>query len=45
MAEQPVLDLIPLRCARRIVVDADCEAGLVGQLLQLELPEAHTRTI
>src|SRR5258708_38687395 len=45
VAEQPVLDLVPLRCSRRIVVDADHEAGLVGQLLQFELPEAHPRAI
>src|SRR5258708_12767417 len=45
VAEQPVLDLVPLRCSRRIVVDADHEAGLVGQLLQFELPQAYTRTI
>ena len=45
VAEQPVLDLVPFRCAGRIVVDADHEPGLVGQLLQFELPEAHTRTI
>src|SRR5262252_1610274 len=45
VAEQPVLDLVLLRCAWRIVVDVDHEAGLVGQLLQFELPEPHTRTI
>src|SRR5215216_1437231 len=45
VAEQPVLDLVPLRCARRIVVDADREPGLIGKLLQLDLPEPHTRTI
>jgi hypothetical protein len=45
VAEQAVLDLVPFRCAGRIVVDADHETGLVGQLLQFELPEAHTGTI
>src|SRR5262249_59541375 len=45
VAEQPVLDLVPLRCAWRIVMDADHEAGLISQLLQFELPEPHTRTI
>src|ERR1700694_569721 len=45
VAEQPVLDLVPLRCARRIVVDADHESALIGQLLQFDFPEAHTRTI
>src|SRR5215472_18961367 len=39
VAEQPVLYFIPLRRARRIVVDVDHEAGLVGQLLQFDFPE------
>src|SRR5258708_38764102 len=45
VTEQPVLDLVPLRCAWWIVVDVDREPGLVGQLLQFELPEPHTRSI
>ena len=45
VAEQPVLDLVPLRRAGRIVVDTDDEPGLVGQLLQFDLPEPHSRTI
>ena len=45
VAEHPVLDLVPLRCAGRIVVDVDHEPGLVGQLLQFELPEPHPRPI
>src|SRR5450755_2747804 len=45
VAEQPVLNLVPFRCAGRIVVDADREPGLVGQLLQFELPNAPTRTV
>jgi len=45
VAEQPMRDLVPLRCCGRIVVDADHEPGLVRQLLQFELPETHTRTI
>jgi len=36
-AEQPVLDFVPLRCAGREVADADGQAGLVGQALQLGL--------
>ena len=32
VAEQPVLDLVPLRCAWRIVVDVDHEPGLIGEL-------------
>ena len=39
VAEQPVLDPIPLRGARRVVMDVDREAGLVGEVLQFELPE------
>src|SRR5215471_2289755 len=30
VTEQSVLDLVPLRCARRIVVDTDREPSLVG---------------
>jgi hypothetical protein len=30
--------------ARRIMVDADHEPALIGQPLQLDLPEPHTRT-
>src|SRR3974377_773533 len=42
VAEQPVLDLVPFRCAGRIVMDMDHEAGLVGEVLQFDLPEhAH----
>jgi hypothetical protein len=40
VAEQPVLDLVPLRCARRIVVEVDHETGLVGQLLQFDFSRA-----
>src|SRR5207302_5178007 len=45
VAEQAVLDLIPLRRARRIVMDVEYEAGLVGELLQLDLPQPDTRSI
>jgi hypothetical protein len=45
VAEQSVLDLVPLRYAWRIVVDADHEASVVGQLLQFALPEPHPRAI
>ena len=45
VAEHPVLDLVPLRCAGRIVVDVDHEPGLVGQLLQLELPQPDPHPI
>src|SRR5450830_913124 len=45
VAEQAVLDLIPLRRARRIVMDVEHEAGFVGELLQLDLPQPDTRSI
>src|SRR3990172_8976582 len=40
LAEQAVLDLVPLAGAGREVADPDREASLVGQALQLGLPEA-----
>ena len=45
VAEQAVLDLIPLRRAWRIVMDVEHEARLVGELLQLDLPQPDTRSI
>jgi hypothetical protein len=39
--EQPVLDLVPLAGARREVADRDGEPGLIGELLQLKLPQAQ----
>ena len=39
--EQAVLDLVPLRGAGREVADLDLQAGLVGELLQLDLPQPH----
>ena len=41
VAEQPVFDFVPLAGAGREVADADLKAGLVGELLQLELPQAR----
>ncbi len=38
-AEQAVLDFVPLAGAGREVADLDLQAGLVGELLQLDLPE------
>ena len=38
-AEQAVLDLVPLARAGREVADLDLKAGLVGQALQLGLPQ------
>src|SRR3954463_5695006 len=45
VAEQAVLDLVPLRGAGRIVADRDRQPGLVGKLLQLELPPFLNRPI
>ena len=41
VAEQPMLDLVPLRGAGRIVTDVDRQSGLVGKRLQLRF---HSRT-
>src|ERR1700730_17015384 len=43
--EQTVLDLIPLAGARGKVTDGDFDADLVGQMLQLALPQAQTGAI
>src|SRR3981189_1750073 len=40
--EQAVLDLVPLAGAGRQMVDGDLDAELVGQCLQLALPQPHT---
>src|SRR5262249_29965992 len=45
MAEHAVLDLVPLRRARWIVVDVERQAGLVCELLQFHFPEAHARAV
>src|SRR3954452_25222249 len=45
VAEQAVLDLVPLRGAGRIVTDRDRQPGLVGKLLQLELPQPNPNSI
>src|ERR1700687_3864745 len=45
VAEQAVLDLIPLRRSRRIVMDVEHEVRRVGELLQLDLPQPDTRSI
>ena len=39
--EQTVLDLVPLARAGREVADPDCDAELVGEALQLVLPDAR----
>src|SRR5580704_12161583 len=45
VAEQAVLDLIPLRCSWRIVMDVEHQARLVGELLQFDLPQPNARSI
>ena len=45
VTEHAVLDLIPFRRTRRIVADLDREPRLVGELLQLDFPQPHTRTV
>src|SRR5271156_2360048 len=41
MAEQAVLDLVPLRSTRRIVMDVDHKLRRIGELLQLDFPQPH----
>ena len=38
MAEEAMLDLVPLTCAWWKVADADMQAGFVGEPLHLKLP-------
>lgn len=45
VAEESMLDLVPLRGAGRKVADADCQAGPVGERLQLELPQSAARAV
>src|SRR5450755_3253767 len=40
VTEHPVLDLVPLACARRKVAHRDAQTDLVDQSLQLNLPQA-----
>src|ERR1700733_13036595 len=40
VAEHPMLDLVPLACARWEVADADEQPRLVGEALQLDLPQS-----
>jgi len=39
-AEQPVLDRVPFTCPRGKVADRDRKAAVVGELLQLGLPQS-----
>jgi len=45
VTKQAVLYLVPLRTARRIVVDIECQNGLIGQLLMFYLPHPLARTV
>ena len=42
MAEQPVLDLVPLRGARGIMADLQRQAGFVSQFLEFDLEQPDT---
>src|SRR5271166_5153483 len=41
MAEHPMFDLVPLAGSRRHMTDLDYQVQLVGQLLQLQAPQAN----
>src|SRR6266487_4492241 len=43
--EETMLDLVPFARARRQVADRDGQTRLIGQLLQLPLPQAHPRAV
>src|ERR1039458_4118043 len=45
VAEQSMLDLVPLRRARRIVMDVDDEPCRIGEFLQFDFPQPDTRSI
>src|SRR4051794_15395058 len=45
VAEQAMLDRVPLRGTGRIVADRDRQAGLVGQFRHLTLPQPTPRSI
>jgi len=45
MAKEPVLDPVLLQGARRVVAHADRQAGLIGELLQFDLPQLDTRAV
>ena len=42
VAEHSMFDLVPLRGAWRIVTHLKGQAGLVGEFLELDLPESDT---
>ena len=41
MTEEAMLDLVPFRGARRVMPDLDGEIGIVGKLLEFDLPKPH----
>jgi hypothetical protein len=45
VAEHPVLDLVPFRRAGRIVAHGERQAGRIGELLQLDLPQTDAAAI
>ena len=45
VAEQPMLDLVPLRGPRRIMAYKKRQAGFVSQVLHFNFEQAHARTI
>ena len=45
VTEQAMFDFVPLRRARRIVMNVDCKARFIGEVLKFAFPESHTRTI
>src|SRR5712691_5843456 len=45
VTEQAMLDFVPLRGARRIVMNVDCKARFICEVLKFPFPETHTRTI
>ena len=45
VTEQAMLDFVPLRGARRIVMNVDCKARFICKVLKFAFPESHTRTI
>lgn len=45
LTEEPMLDGIPFRGARRIVADGDLATGLIGEFLQAFLEHPRSRTV
>ena len=45
VAEQPVLTLVPLRGAGRVMANPQRKAGFVGKLLKFDLEQPHARPV